>query len=155
MVKRAGTAGAMLLTTVALASCGGGDDDGTGYVAPSEKGAINGTPTSKQVVECLKTKGKETGFAVSESPADLDTVARRATDRAVALEGGGKRALVIMERTEPEARSIRDQYDEGPDSENGGSFYQTGTIVLVGKVSFFDGKQGDAINDCTKYGTKQ
>jgi hypothetical protein len=86
----------------AVAVAGG---DNGGGVSFAEGGTPHDTPTSAEVVGCLKTAGRKTGFTVSQSAADRDSISRQATDRAVAIDAGGKRAMVIFERTEQEAVS--------------------------------------------------
>ena len=151
--RRAPTAGAILALAVAAAGCGGGDDTGGG---PSfaEGGLPHDTPTSAEVVGCLKTAGRKAGFTVSESAADLDSIARQAGDRAVALDaGGGRSAMVIFERTEQQAGTIIDRYRAGPIDERGSAYAQSGTIVIVDKG--FGLPSPKPMLDCTKYGTKE
>ena len=155
LVKRAHLSGAILSVTAIVAGCGGGDDDGGGGVPFAEGGAAHGTPTSKEVVGCLKTAGGKTGFTVSEAPADLDSVAKQASDRAVAIDAGGKKAVVIFERTEQEAGTVVDQYRAGPVGERGAAYEQSGTIVIVNKGYDMPTAARKGIVDCTKYGTKE
>jgi hypothetical protein len=152
MVKRAGAGSVILVTAIALASCGGSDNEGP--AAAGFYGPYKGIPTGAQVVDCLKTKGRQAGFTVSEAPADLDPIARKASDRAVAVNAGGVKSLVIIERTEAEAHAVPDEYKAGPGSENGGGWTQTGTIVIADKTGYLKGAQLRAVTECTKYGTK-
>jgi hypothetical protein len=153
-VQRARTAGAILTMAVAVVGCGGGGGtDNAGGVSFAEGGTPHDTPTSAEVVGCLKTAGRKTGFSVSESAADLDSIARQASDRAVAIDAGGKKAMVIFERTEQEAGTIIDQYRSGPIDERGSGYSQSGTIVLVDKGLGVPTRK--PILDCTKYGTKE
>jgi hypothetical protein len=154
MLHRSAAASAALLITLALSSCGGDDGDSASS-SSGYKSTFKDTPTSEQVVGCLKTKGKDAGFTVSEADADLDPIARRASDRAVAIDAGANKAIVIIESTEQEAGTIIDKYRSGPASERGGSYSQSGTIVIVDKVGFLGGAQRKAVTDCTKYGTKE
>jgi hypothetical protein len=139
---------------IAVAGCGGGDDNGGG-VPFAEGGAPQGTPTSQEVVGCLTTAGRKTGFTVSESASDLDSVARGAGDRAVAIDAGGKKAIVIFERSEQEAGTVVDRYRSGPIGERGAAYAQSGTIVIVDKDYGMPAAKRAAIVDCTKYGTKE
>jgi hypothetical protein len=142
------------IVAVVLTGCGGGDDDSGGGVPFAEGGAAKGTPTSEEVVGCLKTAGSKTGFTVSEAPADLDAVARKASDRALAIDAGGEKTIVIIQRTEQEAGTVVDQYRSGPIDERGAGYTQSGTIVLVDKGNT-PAAQRKGIVDCTKYGTKE
>ena len=154
IVKRAGVAGTVLTVVLAMAGCGGGDDD-DGGVPFAEGGPAKGTPTSEEVVGCLKTAGAKAGFTVSEAPADLDSVAREASDRAVAIDADGKRAIVIIERTEQLAGTVVDRYREAPIDERGGGYSQSGTIVIADKDYGMPAAKRTAIVDCTKFGTKE
>lgn len=153
IARRACTAAAVL--TVALAAAGCGGDDGGGGVPFAEGGSPRGTPTSEEVVGCLKTAGRKVGFTVSEAAADLDSIARRASDRAVAIDAGAGRAIVVIERTEREAGAVVDDYRSGPIEERGSGYGQSGTIVVVDKGSVMPAAKRKAIVDCTKYGTKE
>jgi hypothetical protein len=152
IVQRAWAAAAVLAVAVTAAGCGGGDGN-RGGVSFAEGGRPDGTPTSAEVVGCLKTAGRRNGFTVSESAADLDSVARQAGDRALAIDDGGKKAIVIFSRTEQEAGTIVDRYRSGPIEERGSSYAQSGTIVTVDKG--LGARTPAPILDCTKYGTKQ
>jgi hypothetical protein len=147
------TAAAVVTTAIAAAGCG--DDGGDGGVPFAQGGPPHGTPTSDEVVGCLKAAGRKTGFTVSESAADLDSVAKRAGDRAVAIDAGGKQAIVIFERTEREAGTVVAQYRSGPIEERGSGYGQSGTIVVVDKGYGMAPAKRKAIIDCTKYGTKE
>jgi hypothetical protein len=153
IVQRGRTTGAILSMAVAAAGCGGGGSSDGGGVSFAEGGTPHGTPTSAEVVGCLKTAGRKSGFTVSESAADLDPVARQAGDRAVAIDAGGKKAMVIFERTEREAGTTIDRYRSGPIDERGSGYSQSGTIVLVDKGLGVPTPK--PILDCTKYGTKE
>jgi hypothetical protein len=154
IVQRGRAAGAILTMTVAAGGCGGGGSDDSGAGASfAEGGTPHGTPTSAEVVGCLKAAGRRTGFTVSESAADLDPVARGARDRAVAIHAGGRKAMVIFERTDQEAATIIDRYRSGPIDERGAGYSQSGTIVLVDKG--IGAPTPKPILDCTKYGTKE
>ena len=155
--KRVHLAGAIVLATALIAGCGGDDDgggeSGNGGTSFAEGGAATGTPTSQEVVGCLKTAGGKNGFTVSESPSDLDTVAKEATDRAVLIDANGEKTMVVIQRTQQEADTVVDQYQSGPIEERGAGYAQSGTIVLVDKGDTPDDAR-KAIVDCTKFGTK-
>lgn len=154
IAKRACLAGTSLIVAAAMAGCGGGDgDDGDSGVPFAEGGPATGTPTSEEVVGCLKSAGTKNSFTVSESPADLDTVAKQATDRAVLIDAGGEKTIVIIQRTEQEAVTVVSQYQSGPIEERGRGYAQSGTIVLVDKGDTPDDAR-KALVDCTKFGTK-
>jgi hypothetical protein len=140
---------------IAAGGCGGNDDSGGGGVPFAEGGAPQGKPTSEEVVGCLTTAGRKTGFTVNESAADLDSVAKQAGDRAVAIDAAGKKAIVIFERTEQEAGTVVDRYRAGPIDERGAAYSQSGTIVIVDKGYDMPDAKRKAIVDCTKYGTKE
>jgi hypothetical protein len=138
---------------IAAAGCGGGSGDGGG-ASFAEGGTPHGTPTSAEVVGCLRTAGRKAGFTVSESAADLDPIARQAGDRAVAIDAGaGRKATVIFSRTEQEAGTIADRYRSAPIDERGSGSSQSGTIVTVDNG--LGAPTSKPILDCTKYGTKE
>jgi hypothetical protein len=146
---------AATVVTAAIAAAGCGDGGEGGGVPFAQGGPPHGTPTSEEVVGCLKTAGRRTGFTLSESAADLDSVARRASDRAVAIDAGAKQAIVIFERTEREAGTVVAQYRSAPIEERGSGYGQSGTIVVVDKGYGMPAAKRKAILDCTKYGTKE
>jgi hypothetical protein len=154
LVQAARSAGAILTVAIAAAGCGGGSGDGGGgSVSFAEGGTPRGTPTSAEVVGCLRTAGRRAGFTVSESAADLDPIASRASDRAVAIGSGGRKAIVIFERTAQEAGTIVDRYRSAPLDQRGSGYAQSGTIVIVDKG--YGVPTPKPILDCTKYGTKE
>ena len=146
-------AAAVMTTAIAAGGCGDGDEGGG--VPFTQGGPPHGAPTSDEVVGCLKTAGRKIGFTVSESAADLDSVARRSSDRAVAIDAGGKQAIVIVERTEREAATVVARYRSAPIEERGSGYGQSGTIVVVDKGYGMPAAKRKAILDCTKYGTKE
>jgi len=98
-ISRAGMVAGLLIVAVALAACAEGEDI-------SDK--VPGPKTSAEVVDCLESAAQKTNFTISGSDADLDEIAKKATDRAVAVELKESRAMVVIEGSEQDIEFIAD-----------------------------------------------
>lgn len=143
-ISRAGMVAGLLIVAVALAACAEGEDI-------SDK--VPGPKTSAEVVDCLESAAQKTNFTISGSDADLDEIAKKATDRAVAVELKESRAMVVIEGSEQDADKTREAYRGSRFLKDLGTIEQYGTIV-VAYDDIPDPKQRNALFECVGSGSK-
>ncbi len=134
----------LLFVAFVLAACAEGDDI-------SDK--VPGPKTSAEVVDCLDSAAQKTNFTTSESEADLDEIARKTTDRAVAAELRESRAMIVIEGNEQAADKTREAYRGSKFLKDLGTIEQYGTIV-VAYDDIPDPKQRNALFECVGSGSK-
>ncbi len=143
-IRAAGMVAGVLLAAIALASCGLGSD--TRATAPESR-------SSPEIVDCLESAAAQANFTVSESEEDLDEIARKTTDRAVAAELKGSRAMIVIEGSEEDAAKTRTAYRGSKFLGDLGTIEQYGTIV-VAYEDIPDAKQRDALFECVGSGVE-
>jgi hypothetical protein len=142
-MSRAVAVAGVLLVAVALTTCGGTDI--------SDK--VPGPKSSQEIVDCLKSAAQKANFTVSESEADLDPIAKKTTDRAVAAELKDSRAMIVVEASEQEADETRQAYRGSKFLKDLGTIEQYGAIV-VAYDDIPDPMQRDALFECVGSGSK-
>ncbi len=143
LTSRAATVAGLLIAAFALPACGGSD-------------AVDEVPpprTSQEIGDCLESVAEKANFTISESDADLDPIARKATDRAVAAELKGSRAMIVIESREQDADKTREAYRGSKFLNRLGTIEQYGTIV-VAYQDIPDPRHRRALFECVGSGAK-